>query len=58
MACLVFNSTTARGLWIKFNSNLYLEIKIGANAPLTPRQPLASVACWIPGSAWVMFTRV
>ena len=27
-----------------FNGALYLEIKIGANAALTPRQPLASVA--------------
>ncbi len=27
-----------------FNGNLWLEIKIGADAPLTPRQPLVSVA--------------
>lgn len=28
----------------KFNSDLFLEIKIGTDAPLTPRQPMASVA--------------
>jgi hypothetical protein len=27
----------------KFNGNLWLEIKIGSNAPLTPRTPLASM---------------
>ena len=27
-----------------FNQNLFLEIKVGNDAPLTPRQPLASVA--------------
>jgi hypothetical protein len=35
---------TSTGAADKFNSNLWLEIKIGTNAPLTPRQQLASVA--------------
>jgi hypothetical protein len=35
---------TSTGAADKFNNSLFLEIKIGNNAPLTPRQPLASVA--------------
>src|SRR5678810_1200730 len=35
---------TSTGAADKFNNNLFLEIKIGNNAPLTPRQQLASVA--------------
>jgi hypothetical protein len=35
---------TSTGAADKFNGNLFLEIKIGTNAPLTPRQPLVSVA--------------
>src|SRR5678815_4439630 len=35
---------TSTGAADKFNGNLWLEIKIGADAPLTPRQPLVSVA--------------
>jgi hypothetical protein len=37
---VLLNANTA-GL---FNSNLYLEIKIGTDAPLTPRQQMVSVA--------------
>jgi hypothetical protein len=35
---------TATGAADKFNNNLFLEIKIGTDAPLTPRQLLTSVA--------------
>jgi hypothetical protein len=35
---------TSTGAADKFNNNLFLEIKIGNNPPLTPRQLLASVA--------------
>jgi hypothetical protein len=35
---------TSTGAADKFNNNLWLEIKIGTNAPLTPRQQLVSVA--------------
>jgi hypothetical protein len=35
---------TSTGATDKFNGNLYLEIKIGSDAPLAPRQPLVSVA--------------
>jgi hypothetical protein len=34
---------TSTGAADKFNSSLFLEIKIGNEAPLTPRQPLVSV---------------
>src|SRR5262245_33331553 len=37
---VLLNTSTAN----LFNGNLWLEIKIGTNAPLTPRQPLVSVA--------------
>jgi hypothetical protein len=35
---------TGTGAADKFKGSLFLEIKIGTNAPLTPRQPLTSVA--------------
>jgi hypothetical protein len=35
---------TSTGTADKFNADLYLEIKIGTDAPLTPRQQLVSVA--------------
>src|SRR5262249_53298818 len=44
----VRNGTFAALLYVNtanlFNGNLYLEIKIGNDVPLTPRQPLVSVA--------------
>jgi hypothetical protein len=35
---------TSTGAADKFNNSLFLEVKIGTDAALTPRQPLASVA--------------
>lgn len=35
---------TSTGAADKFNGNLYLEIKIGTNTPLSPRQQIVSVA--------------